>query len=281
MTFQIIESLCVRGSAVMEDRMGWGENYLFVIDGASGLTASHITSAGSDSAWLAETLGQKFHQLLPQTALSLPEILERAAGDLKSEYDTCWDRPAPPDYPSAGVALLRLREDTLEYLGLGDCSAAVELSGHTVETLEETRLPALDREALEQMARLCQETGCTMAEARERCNDVLIRNRDLRNHPEGYWIFDPSGAGIPYARQKSWPAPQVRSVSLMSDGFTQLIEPFGLAGDLPDLFHKMKEQGLADLAATLFSRQQADPDCLHHPRFKLRDDTTALWATVE
>lgn len=236
MTFQIIESLCVRGSAVMEDRMGWGENYLFVIDGTSSLTGSHITFAESDSAWLAEILGQKLHQLLPQKALSLPEILKRAT---------------------------------------------VELSDHAVEALEETRLPALDREALGQMARLCQETGCTMAEARERCNDVLIRNRDLRNHPEGYWIFDPSGAGIPYARQKSWPAPQVRSVSLMSDGFTQLVEPFGLAGDLPDLFHKMKEQGLADLAATLFSRQEADPDCLHHPRFKLRDDTTALWATVE
>ena len=281
MRFQVMESLCVRGSAVMEDRMGWGEQFLFVIDGASGLTGTHITGHGSDAAWLAEGLRRQLVRLLPQMGLSLPQILSQAAGELKADYDRLWGRSAPPDYPTAGVAVLRLREDRLEYLGLGDCSAAVERADGTVDALEETRLPALDGEALREMARLCRETGCTMPEARDALNDILIRNRRLSNTPEGYWIFDPSGVGVPHARQQSWPAGQVRAVSLLSDGFAQLIEPFGLAPDLPGLHRMMRESGLADLARELFSRQQADPGCLANPRFKLRDDTAALWAAVE
>lgn len=280
MTFQVIESLCLRGSAVMEDRMGWGENYLFVIDGASGLSDVHVTPADSDAAWLAEGLRRSLHRLLPQEDLSLSQILTLSAAGLKADYGKYWDRPDLPDYPSAGLALFRLRAGKLEYLGLGDCGAAVEFSDGTVTTMEETCLPALDRAALEQMVKLCRETGCAMPEARKALNPVLIQNRNLRNHPEGYWIFDPSGAGVPHARQASWPAEQVRAAALVSDGFAQLIDPFALAGGLPDLYRKMKDRGLADLAGTLFSLQQADPDCQNHPRFKFRDDTTALRATL-
>ena len=146
MTFQLIESLCVRGSAVMEDRMGWGPNYLFVIDGASGLTEAHVTKAGSDAAWLAEGLRADLERLLPQSETPLDQLLLQSAARLKAEFDAYWSSTDQPDYPSAGVADLRLRGDTLEYLGLGDCSVAVELSDGSVKALEETVLPALDHQ---------------------------------------------------------------------------------------------------------------------------------------
>lgn len=268
----------------MEDRIGWDDNYLFAIDGASGLTGVRVTSHDSDAAWLAEGLRQGLERLLPCGELSLPEILREVAGQLKEEYDGCWraqQGDCPPDYPSAGVAILRLRDEKMEYLGLGDCTATVEDIQGAVEVLAETRLSALDRGALEKMAALCRETGCGMLQAREACNDLLIRNRNLRNRPEGYWIFDPSGAGIPHARQKSWPAGEIRAVSVMTDGFAQCVEPFQLAEDLPALHRRMREQGLAALSEELFAAQQADADCTAYPRFKTMDDTAAAWATLE
>jgi len=39
----------------------------------------------------------------------------------------------------------------------------------------------------------------------------------------------------------------------------------------------MQSSDLEQMYQQLFSAQDADPDCNQYPRFKLRDDTCALW----
>lgn len=277
--------MCVRGNCVMEDRVGWGNHYLFAIDGASGLTDSKVISNHkSDAAWLAEGMCRGLERLLPCEGMSLQEILQKIAAGLKEEYDSEWKKKmgnSIPDYPSAAVAILRQRKDVVEYLGLGDCAVTVEETQGKIEAITEDRLTSLDHIAIEQMVALRHKTECGMTQVMDYLKTLLIHNRNLRNHQDGYWIFDPSGAGISHARQKSWPANQVKSVAIMTDGFTQLTDTFSLAADMPDLHLKIKEQGLALLSMELFSHQQADPDCYAYPRFKVRDDTSAVWAVLE
>lgn len=282
--FQVMESLCIRGSAVPEDRMGLGENYLFVIDGASGLTDLRVTDQGSDAAWLAESLRLALERRLPHSDQALPCLLRDIAAQLKAQYDAAWQArgiASPVDYPTAGLAILRLREGSLEYLGLGDCDVVVQRRDGQFDVRSEDRLSALDRDALAKMAAFSRDTGCTMLEARSALNNLLIHNRQLCNHPEGYWIFDPTGLGLSHARQDRWPVEQIRSVSLLTDGFAQLVQPFGLAADLTQLHRQMEDQGLALLSQKLFTYQERDPYCTHYPRFKLRDDTTAIWALLQ
>jgi len=267
----------------MEDRLGWGDNYLFVIDGASMLTPAHITNAASDAAWLAEGLMGILHERLG-TDDSLLDILADAAATLKAEYDGLFKAHMgtdAPDYPSAGVSILRIMGDELQYAGLGDVTAVIELGDGSVISLEETELTALDHSVLDKMRELTGSTGCTMVEARKSVKDLLIHNRSLRNRPGGYWIFDPSGAGVPHARTAAWPVCCVSGAAIMSDGFCQLHDIFGVAESVPDLYRLMKSRGLKDPVRELFSMQESDADLERYPRFKLRDDTTAILATVE
>ena len=60
----------------------------------------------------------------------------------------------------------------------------------------------------------------------------------------------------------------------------QLVDPFGLVTDRVALYRLMQEKGLAFLAEELFAMQAADPDCMQYPRFKLRDDTSAVMAEI-
>jgi hypothetical protein len=283
--FHVSENLCIGGAAQApnEDRLGWGDNFLFVIDGATGLTGQSIMG-GSDAAWLAERTAQYLTCALPQMNLDLAAILQGAAARQKSVFDARWQKVCPglpPDYPSAGMAVFRLRGDRLEYAGLGDCTAVVELVNGRTEVLSETALTDLDQVVLEQMADLTRTTGCTMAQAREQVNDLLIAHRNLKNTPDGYWIFDPSGAGIPHARRRSWLWKDVASFSAMTDGFAQLVSPFGLLEDLPALHKALQTQSLKELSGALFSAQNQDWSCSRFPRFKPRDDTAVIWAAAE
>ena len=282
--FRIIETLCERGNLALEDRIGWSDNFMFIIDGASGLNGLHLTDFPSDAAWLAEKLSQGLKEHLLHAELPLSQILYQIADTLKAEYNNCLaqhGRSGAVDYPSAGVAILRLNDSKLEYLGLGDCTAVIETTSGTIEVLQEKQLTELDHAVIERMATLCRETGCSMREARKAVNDHLIHNRNLRNRPSGYWIFDPSGLGIPHARHKEWPASHIKSVSLMTDGFAQLAEPFAIANDPADIHAQIQTRGLLTLSNLLFSAQQADADCLSYPRFKTMDDTSAIWALVD
>ena len=263
--------------------MGADENYIFAIDGASGLNGRHVTKADSDAAWLAEGLRSDLCEHLGDTTRTIGEIVGYAAEKLRREYDVYWNASEQDsvDYPSAGVAIFRVCGEWLEYFGLGDCDAIVETQQGEILVLEETALSALDRSALAQMVDYAKEHGCTMLEARAALHHVLVRNRDLRNTLNGYWIFDPTGVGIPYARTARWPLTEVKGIAVASDGFMQLVEPFGVAADRVVLYHMMKDKGLAPMAEELFALQAADPDCMEHPRFKLRDDTSAVIAAVE
>ena len=277
------EQICLRGNSVKEDRIGADENYIFAIDGASGLNGRHVTQADSDAAWLAEGLRSYLCEHLTDTTRTIGEIVGSAAEKLRREYDVYWNASEQDsvDYPSAGVAIFRVCGDWLEYFGLGDCDAIVETSQGEILVLEEMTLPALDKSALSQMVDYAKQHGCNMLEARAALHHVLVQNRNLRNTHEGYWIFDPTGVGIPHARTARWPLTEVKGVAVASDGFVQLVEPFGVARDRAELYQMMKEKGLAPMAEELFALQAADPECMGYPRFKLRDDTSAVIAAVE
>lgn len=281
--FHVKESICFRGNSVKEDRVGADTKYIFAIDGASGLNGRHVTPADSDAAWLAEGLRCYLSEHLHDENRTIGEIMGHGAELLREQYDAYWSAKEQDqvDYPSAGVAIFRVCGEWLEYFGLGDCDAILETKDGEVLALEETALSALDRSALAQMVEYAKQHGCTMPEARAALHDVLVRNRNLRNTHNGYWIFDPTGVGVPHARIGRWHLSDVKNIAVASDGFMQLVETFGVAADRVELFGLMKEKELALMAKELFAMQDADPDCLRYPRFKLRDDTSAVMAAVE
>lgn len=64
---------------------------------------------------------------------------------------------------------------------------------------------------------------------------------------------------------------------LMSDGFYRLVDTFSAYRDDATLFAvALQPKGLTTLLAELRAREDADPECIAHPRLKPKDDATAL-----
>lgn len=283
--FAVKDHICLPGKTVCEDVIGWGDTYLFALDGASGLSGSHIMGAGSDAAWFASGVRDGLCRSLdgndPRPAA---DILTEVLADLRVQYQCRLDElgmPLPPDSPSAGLALFREIGDEIEFFGLGDCVGAVQLRDDRLLWSCDEALPALDGGVVAHMEQIHRETGVTVLEARRQCNDLLLRNRMLKNTAGGYWILDLSGAGLAHARMRRWKRGEVSSVSACSDGFGQLVSPFHLAADYGALHIRMTGTPLRELVQTLFAAQAQDPDANGYPRLKFRDDVCALWAQVK
>jgi len=282
--YQIKQSICYPGFGVKanEDAIGYGKDYCFVMDGASCLSGKNIVDPISDAAWMTGKVRDGLCALLDSgDDRPTDQLLRQVMAQLREEYTAAllaMGVDAPEDSPSAGFAMFRQRKGKLEFFGLGDCvGVTTEPDGDSFYALE-TNLPNLDHKVLEQMLHIHKTTGVSMKEARQQCNDMLIHHRNLRNKPGGYWILDLlTDDGINNARQEAWTLTKPMVVGAFSDGFAQLAEVFGKYRSYTELFRAMQENDLEDMFRTLCALQDADPDCNDYPRFKLRDDTCALW----
>ena len=283
--FAVEDQICRAAGDVCEDAVGCGRRFLFAMDGASGLTGSRLMDAGTDAAWFAAGVREGLcRELERDDSRPTGEILGAVTAALRRAYEAraaALGAEVPPDAPSAGIALFReLADGTVEFFGLGDCVGVVRTRDGRTSWSCDTALPALDGAVIARMAALHKAGGCTVLEAREQCGELLLRNREKRNTPGGYWILDPSGAGIPHARVLRWRSEEVESVSAFSDGFAQRVSPFRLEGDWGLLHDRMTKTPLETLLAQLYDAQDADPDGNRFPRLKFRDDACALWAKV-
>lgn len=268
-----------------EDAIGYGEQFLFVLDGATGLTSDlPVMASDSDAAWFARETAQWLEtHLLSSFERSISELLQQGMRELLSRW-----KGELQQLPSAGIAVFRLCKNYknqdhayLEYFGLGDCLASIERTDGSFYIWKEQALESLDAEAIRQALCYREKYHCSMYESLIAIQDVLRRHRDLRNQPDGYWILDPSGIGISHARYAKIPVQQCRSLFLCTDGFAQLIG-FGVASDLPELHQKIAqgEETIQSLSKQLFALQSEDCELLRLPRFKLRDDTSAIFAEI-
>jgi len=284
--FTLKQKICFPGSTDVpnEDIACSGKNYCFVIDGASCLSGVNVMDSGTDAAWMVQRIAAELGGLLERDTQTPTEVLLRTLiADLRQQYLQALAKRGiaePQDSPSAGIALFRKRQGKLEFFGLGDCVGVAQLpNGESFVSLDE-QLVNLDNTVLNEMGRIHEETRIPVLQTRQMCNDLLLANRMRRNHPGGYWILDLlTDDGLDNARQYSWELSQPIRVGAYSDGFAQLAENFGLYSGYTDLFAAMQEKNLNQMYAQLLQAQDEDPDCNKYPRFKLRDDTSALWGT--
>ncbi len=282
----INDSICVAGAiGPCEDAIGFGDNFIFALDGASCLTGINLVHEKSDAHWFAQKVRDGLcRELSKDEDVSVEEILRGIIAPLREEYlRGAEDKgiPIPDDSPSAGIALFRVSEGFLEFYGLGDCVGVVATKDGKAQWLNDSSLSSLDKIVIDKMAQIHKETGTPVTQARTLCTDLLIKHRSLKNKPEGYHILDPFGDGIDHACKMRIPLEDVVSVSVFSDGFAQLSEVFGVYGDFAQLHNAMNSHSLAELCEKLFALQDNDPACNSYPRFKLRDDTCAVFAEVK
>lgn len=286
--FDLKQSICHPGYNVRanEDGVGYGNDYCFVIDGASCLSGNNAVDTVSDASWMVKNVVNGLCALLDKGDVrSTKEILREVIAPLREKYlDALKKRgmDAPSDSPSACFALFRKRNGKLEFFGLGDCVGTAKFhNGEVFWSLDE-KLPSLDEQVLKKMSLISKQTGISVSEAKKLCNDMLLKNRSLKNKRGGYWILDLlTDDGIDNARESIFELTEPVSVGAFSDGFAQLTEVFKVYENYTELFEAMMKNDLEKLFRNLCDLQDADADCNLYPRFKLRDDTCALWGVFD
>ena len=280
--FNTIDHFCIPGTTVCEDHIGFSKDFLFVIDGASGLSGVNVTSDLNDSAWFADNLCVSLKNRLSENK-EISDILKDITVDLQKQYAQFAREKnliIPPDSPSASISVFRLKDNFLEYFGLGDCVANIQSFDLTIKTLRDDKLSKLDAIVISKMIQIHESDGVSILEARKQCTPMLMTHREKRNMPDGYWTLDLSGKGINHAKKHREKVNSVRSISLYSDGFSQLTNVFRIYSNDAALHAAIQAHTGEVLLESLLKMQEDDPDANAFPRFKFRDDISLIFAEV-
>ena len=282
MGFNIVDAICIAGSNKNEDRIGFGKDFIFVIDGATGLRGVNIMGERSDAEWFSKRLAEELTKNLANDSLDIKTILRKSISVIREEYIEAFKLcGVQPDYPSAGIVIFRERHGYLESYRLGDCLGIVKYNSGKILLMKEENLTKLDKYAIECQVRMAKSNGISVREARPLINDILIKNRNKLNTPGGYWILDPSGAGIDHGEYKRFNLDLIDSISCSSDGFFAICETYKIAKNHSQ-FQEMLSLGYCgQMVKKMFMMQENDKDYNKYPRFKFRDDASVVIAEVQ
>lgn len=276
MTLKLAGHLSRGSGKVNEDAVGFigdPEDVVaaWALDGVTGINDKGLGLMGSDAQWFVARIDFHLRALLPG-ARDLPramsDLIDRLIDDLARH-----SLPERYDPPAACIAAVCRIGGAWQAVRLGDCrliardrrgfQRIVDFPNDDFDqwvTAEAMRLRAAGVTDLKEMARVLQP--------------ALFADRRKRNRPGGYGVIEADRACLAFAEYLELDDPS--SVLLASDGFFRLV----------DNYHELSETGLLARAArpdeieVLYERLRAletsDPDCREFPRFKPRDDASAI-----
>lgn len=268
-----------RGNRCKEDRIGFGENYAYVMDGATGLTAGLIERYLSDTVWFVEHASDYLNKALTHdVTIDSDRLFQGLSNELHSKLRMHIDREDAfkEQLPSAAIILLRQMDETLVIESYGDCTAVVEYTNGCYEMIHDGRATELDRGIINHMQALVREEGITMREAKKKVYPLLLNNRQLKNKENGYTVMDITTDYIGKGLKHVFDYQDVQTVWLFSDGVDSYYTDLDLATDAIDMVKQIKKASVHQVIDQLRIREEADELCEKYPRMKPKDDASII-----
>ncbi|PJN36624.1 integrase [Streptomyces sp. CB02959] len=224
--------------------------------------------------WFVHQLGTRLINLIGDNTMALRETLRTAIAEVNDLHrDTCaLDQEA---VPASTIAMIRERDDALDYLVLSDNVLVLDLGNEGIQTVADKRVEDVAGE--EMRAALQGPTGTP--EHAARVSALVTAQRRLRNRPGGYWVAATDPAATDEAITGTIELAKVRQAALLTDGASRLVDSFGALtwGQLLDL---LRTEGPAALIARTREAELSDPLGEQWPRFKQSDDATAAYVRI-
>lgn len=201
--FKRSELATMAGTAAQpnEDYAAVGPDWAIVLDGA---THSDGVDTGCvhDVPWLVSHLAAALVEQLVLSAANLPESLANAIEATCTAHASSCDL-SNPDSPSSTVAMVRARENAVEYLVLGD-SPVIFQTADEIQVMADDRVDRLE------------------PNGRPYSPDVV---RCKRNSADGFWVAstNPKAAYKAISGYVDGPT----RVALLTDGVTRLTSCYG------------------------------------------------------
>lgn len=281
MRFSILDHIRDGGSpdntSPNDDWIGFDERVAVVVDGATGLSDERVIDQGdSDAQWLARLAVETF--VASNVDMSVRELVRRINAQAGAIVAAKHPARLPPRYawPNASFIMARRQQEMIEISGLGDCSALVVMSDGYLE-----RFTALSfsKDMESEEARKAIEKWGSAANMNRNPNVLaeLRKKRELLNTSQSdVWTLGLVEEAAEHVFTVALPIGEVKSILLMSDGFSAVFETYGVyARD--QMIGVAKEGGLAEINAEIRKVERVDdPDARRFARYKRSDDSSAI-----
>jgi hypothetical protein len=273
-----LDALSLPAGKVNDDRVGSAGAFAWALDGATDVLAEPLMPGGSDAAWIAALLDDELRKAAASDVGSLsnlvPILTEASARRFAAE------RRRPPEHPheqpSAAGLIVRLDDETIEYLSLADCQCLLKnLGAPTLSIGRDPEITRGDQRTAESMSSIRLAAAVGWAEARAQVWPRIRAARDRLNTAEGYGVLSVIPPPAKFVRTGRVAVTAGARLLLATDGFMRLVDLFGRYG-ADEMVRLAGESGLAALARELREIETADGDCLRVPRTKPHDDASAI-----
>lgn len=261
-----------RGNSQNEDFVYGNDDFGFILDGASGLGTNYL-AGNSDAQIFSHFIGNQLITLLANEKIATNRALMQAVTNFAQKYRKELGKLSPDLWPSATFSCYRKIGDEMEFSWLGDSPITTFLT-QQMRTFYDRTVPQNDQRIVTAFHQLLKK-GEAIEVAKEEIKDDLIKNRQMKNTPNGYAILDPSPIGIARLSQKRVAIMQVEKIVVTSDGFYRLVDTFNEC--TPHQLGQFKDYGMLVSACDhLRQLENEDNKLLTYPRFKQSDDASIL-----
>ncbi|GGS84430.1 hypothetical protein GCM10010156_48800 [Planobispora rosea] len=247
-----------------EDWVAATPDSLVVLDG---VTPPRVTIRGCSHSvtWYTQNLGVRLLLLL-QCEHDIGTALAKAIDQVNDLHRKC--DLASSGTPAAAVAILRRRNELLEYLVLADTAIVIDaVTG--IQVISDDRV---ERAAPEATARTRREEIGTPEHA-EAVALMSVEQLARRNVTGGYWVASTDRAAADNAIRGEIPLTKVQRAAVFTDGASRVVDMFGEM-DWQGCLDFLSEHGPRRLIAYVRELEECDPEGRRWPRFKRSDDAT-------
>lgn len=287
--FRKSEAYCNRGeknpgypTRMNEDRFVMAHRTFAVIDGATDRRGQELSGL-TPGAYLADYAHRTLNNLAQH-----PDYADTEAGLILAGMNRAFGEHMQQQHPevvkdgfhfgpTASLALLRLHEDgTYSYATVGDCFLVVMRTDGSVSVCPAEEKPYdMEKNRLEHFMEVYKESGGTFQSVMENpeAEKMYLEYLEKLNKTFPVLNGDPAMEGLINGGRE--PLEGVAAFALMSDGM--------LMPGLPDpegahmAAKQIHSHGASTYGKSLEVMYNNDPDRIEHPRFKHRDDMTALY----
>lgn len=256
-----------------------------VIDGATSLIDAKVKDYPNNAVWITKETERYLNSNIegyqvqlddfPTTNKYMESLIMSLNEHLKKEYIKVCDDTSKEAEPSCGIALGKIYNNKIQLAIVGDLTIIVKMKNKDSFIFQDYRLKTLDDYAIDEIVKIAKEKGIKNLEARPLINDILIKNRNLKNTENGYSVMSTDDVLLKDIVNVSFDINEVDTIYAFTDGIAELYDTLFeySSSDFLDLLEE-NEDNPQVIIDKLRDAQNKDENCELYPRFKKCDDAT-------
>lgn len=268
-----------------EDLVGFSNNLFWLLDGAT-IPENMSIINGCDAIWLVNQISYHLNlNSINNQKKSLEEILEDSLKGVQKDFysKSRLDFEEIKNFyiPSATLTLVRVLDDFIEYLVLGDSTVLIATETSFIEVTDK-RLKTVAIEErqniIDHIAKGFRYTDKTIKELHQK---LVQKEQSLLNIEGGYWMTSIEPDAAKHSIQGKIEYGDTARIALLSDGLTRAYTHFSICDSWENLLKYLQDYGIESCILKVREYEKEDISGISFKRTKSSDDASGLYLEIK